>query len=67
MSELTKKQVDKALSDSIKDGVAADSGAAMRGRDFITAFALALGAGNEIIGIIDAVPRLFHAIRRMWI
>ena len=55
---LTKKQVNKALKNSIKDGSAYS---AMDGitSTYSTPFALALGASNAEIGILSSVPNLF--------
>jgi MFS family permease len=55
---LTKKQVDKALKNSIKDGAAYS---AMDGiiSTYSTPFALALGANNAEIGLLSSIPNFF--------
>jgi len=48
---------DKALKESIKEG-SANAIAEGSGLNYITPYALALGANNAVIGILSSVPSL---------
>lgn len=58
---LSEKKLDKALSNSIKDGAAYS---AMDGitSTYQTPFALALGANNAEIGLLNSIPNLFSTL-----
>jgi MFS family permease len=62
---LSNKKLDKALKNSIKDGSAYS---AMDGitSTYSTPFALALGASNAEIGILNSVPNLFIALSQLF-
>jgi len=59
--QLSNKKIDKALKDSIKEGSAYS---AMDGitSTYATPFALALGANNAEVGLLNSVPSLFSTI-----
>ncbi|MEM5804585.1 MAG: MFS transporter [Candidatus Aenigmatarchaeota archaeon] len=60
MAALSRSELKRGMRNSIREGMLSDAGSSMRSSDFITAFALFLGAGAEIIGIASALPRLFR-------
>jgi MFS family permease len=62
---LSKKQLDKALKDSIKDGAAFS---AMDGitSTYTTPFALALGANDAQVGILSSIPNLFITLSQIF-
>jgi len=62
---LTKKQLEKALKNSIKDGAAYS---AMDGitTTYATPFALALGANNVEVGLLNSIPNLFITLSQIF-
>lgn len=62
---LTKKQVNKALKNSIKDGAAHS---VMDGitSTYSTPFALALGANNAEIGLLSSIPNFFITLSQLF-
>ena len=63
--KLSKKQLDKALKNSIKDGAAYS---AMDGitSTYTTPFALALGANDAQVGILNSIPNLFITLSQIF-
>lgn len=66
MEKLSRSETRKAIKNSMREGALSDAGSSMRSADFLTAFALALGANSGMIGILSAVPRLFRLISLMF-
>ncbi len=54
--ELSEEEVRRGLWLVIKDGMASQAMATLTGGAFLTAFALALGASNFLIGLLSAIP-----------
>lgn len=64
--QLSEKKLDKALKNSIKDGSAYS---AMDGitSTYATPFALALGANNAEVGLLNSIPNLFSTLLQPFI
>jgi len=58
---LSNKKIDKALKDSIKEGCAYSAMEGVTGT-YATPFALALGANNAEVGLLNSIPNLFSTI-----
>ncbi|MBL7159958.1 MAG: MFS transporter [Candidatus Aenigmarchaeota archaeon] len=61
MKNLSRAQTKKALDYSVMDGTAEAVRTGITGK-YLVPFALALGAGNEYIGLINALPELIRTI-----
>lgn len=53
---ITGSDLEKGLSNVVKDGLTTQAMSVLTGGIFLTAFALALGANNLVIGLISAIP-----------
>ena len=53
---ITGSELEKGLSKVVKDGLTTQAMSVLTGSIFLTAFALALGANNLVIGLIAAIP-----------
>jgi len=62
---LTKKQTEQALKNSIKDGAAFSAMDGMTST-YTTPFALALGANNAEVGILNSIPNFFATILQIF-
>ena len=63
---MNKKERDKILNDSIRDGVTDSAGGGITGT-FKIPFALALGATNAEIGLLTAIPHIFMVLAQPFI
>ena len=64
--QLSEKKLDKVLKNSIKDGAAYSAMDAVT-TSYSTPFALALGANNAEVGLLNSVPSLFSTILQPFI
>jgi len=56
LDAITGSELEKGLSKVVKDGLTTQAMSVLTGGIFLTAFALALGANNLVIGLIAAIP-----------
>lgn len=60
---LTEEEIQSGLKNVIKDGLASQTMITLTGGVFLVAFALKLGASNQIIGLLAAIPPLAQLIQ----
>ena len=60
---LTEKEVQQGLRNIIQDGLTTSIMSTLTGSVFLTAFALALGASNLVIGLLATIPPLANVIQ----
>jgi MFS family permease len=64
--QLSEKKLDNALKDSIKEGSAYSAMEGITGT-YATPFALALGANNAEVGLLNSIPNLFSTLLQPFI